>query len=174
MKKGCISLLSLVTGGVLLAACGFSSAAPSPTSTLTFEVTSTPTGEPVDAPTFDANLVDQGRALYHFCTTCHGRTGRGIDEARLGFPETHRKCERCHRSGNRPTSMDPANIFSIGQPPPLRDLATSDRFASPQSLYQFIRSTMPRYYPGMLSDEEYWALTAFLWEGLPLDDHTLP
>ena len=68
--------------------------------------------------------------------------------------------------------MDPANIFSVGQPTPLRDLATSGRFASPQALYQFIRTTMPRYDPGLLSNEEYWALTAYLWQGLPVEAET--
>lgn len=93
--------------------------------------------------------------------------GGGIAEARLAFPETHRTCERCHRPYNPPTSLDPADIFSVGEPPPLRGLAVTARFSSPESLYQFIRSTMPRYNPGVLSDKEYWAITAFLWEGLP-------
>jgi mono/diheme cytochrome c family protein len=163
VKKGYTGLLSLPAAGVLLVACGFSPLS-SPTHPLTFGAVST--------PTFDADLVEQGRALYTYCTTCHGRTGLGLDEARLVFPETHRKCERCHRPYNSPTSTDPADIFSIGQSTPLRDLATSGHFASPQALYQFIRTTMPRYDPGLLSDEEYWALTAYLWEGLPLKAET--
>ena len=187
VKKGYTGLLSLPAAGVLLVACGFSPLS-SPTHPLTFEATNTPTleatstptlkvtGTPtfgaVSTPTFDADLVEQGRALYTYCTTCHGRTGLGLDEARLVFPETHRKCERCHRPYNSPTSTDPADIFSIGQSTPLRDLATSGHFASPQALYQFIRTTMPRYDPGLLSDEEYWALTAYLWEGLPLKAET--
>jgi mono/diheme cytochrome c family protein len=175
MKNGYISFLIILAAGVQLAACGFSPRASSPTHTLTFEATTTPSLkvtstsniEAISTPTFDADLVEQGRALYTYCTTCHGRTGLGLDEARLVFPETHRKCERCHKPYNSPTSTDPADIFSVGESTPLRDLATSGHFASPQALYQFIRIAMPRYDPGLLSDEEYWALTAYLWEGMP-------
>jgi mono/diheme cytochrome c family protein len=56
------------------------------------------------------------------------------------------ECARCHDPG--------------GVAPPL----TAPRLAAygtAQSLYSFTRSTMPQDRPGTLSDQEYWAVTAY-------------
>jgi mono/diheme cytochrome c family protein len=102
------------------------------------------------------------------CSVCHGPTGLGLEEAREAFPKDHRRCERCHRPGNRPV-MSLAEIearqhdlFDIGQPPPLvgRDVLAAT--AAPAALRAYLQAAMPRYRPGALSDSEYEALTAFL------------
>jgi mono/diheme cytochrome c family protein len=104
------------------------------------------------------------------CSVCHGATGLGLDEAREAFPEDHRRCERCHRPGNPPT-MSLAEIearqhdlFSIGDPPPLRGAGAIAAVATPEALRAYLQAAMPRYRPGDLSGPEYDALTAFLLE----------
>ena len=147
---------------LVLAACGQAPAdrslAEEPTPDLT---TPTPT------PLFDAALIEQGRELYTHCMTYHGTTGLGLDEARLHFPESHRNCERCHRPHHSPTNTDPAQIFAVGPAGSLRDLAASGRFQTPEQLFIYNRATMPRWEPGRLTDEEYWAITAYIWADFP-------
>lgn len=153
----------VVSSSVLgLAACAPAGTAPAPTA---------PASPSLPAPAadvfFDAELIEQGRELYTHCMTCHGATGLGLEEARLHFPESHRNCQRCHRPHHPPTSTDPAMIFDIGPAGPLRGLATSGRFPSPEVLFIYNRATMPRWEPGRLTDEEYRAITAYIWADFP-------
>ncbi|HZW27641.1 MAG TPA: c-type cytochrome [Trueperaceae bacterium] len=119
-----------------------------------------------------AALVAAGEESYAWnCAVCHGAGGGGIEEARLRFPPDERRCTRCHRPANR--AVQPLDrpvvdndMFSIGEPPALHP--TEERpaplaaVAAPEALHAYLAATMPRYDPGRLSDEEYWALTAFL------------
>lgn len=115
-----------------------------------------------------------GQALYEgYCITCHGETGSGLEEARIRFPETHQKCERCHRVEFPSIPQYGGEAFSIGNPPALKGLRASGRFASQNALYGFIRATMPRWAPGSLADEEYLALSQYLWEVLGVDSQAL-
>lgn len=128
-----------------------------------------------DAPaaaTFSA-AVREGAAVYAYnCSVCHGPAGGGLAEARLAFPPGERHCSRCHKPNNpvvwplsRPIVDN--DMFSIGTPPALHagggggtlPLAAS---ASPETLFAYLRATMPRYHPGRQSDVEYWLLTVFL------------
>ena len=117
-------------------------------------------------------LLTYGAETYHWnCSVCHGVNGGGIEEARLSFPEDHRNCARCHRPSNRIVQpldrpIVDNDMFSIGDPPALHPTArrssTLAGTASPDVLFEYLRTTMPRYDPGRLSDAEYRALTAFL------------
>lgn len=132
--------------------------------------------ERVHAPNQDvldallAGASDQVRAgehTYHVvCAACHGNSGLGLDEGRQMFPTTHQTCSRCHRPGNPPlwdaTPITPRNSFAIGQPPALRGASTLPAGAAPPALFAYLRGAMPRYRPGMLTGDEYRALTAFL------------
>jgi mono/diheme cytochrome c family protein len=134
---------------------------------------------PAEAP---ADLAARGAELYAFnCSTCHGATGGGFDEARAAFPDDHRDCVRCHGPRN-PAVMTPHEIsiyqtaFSLGEAPPLTDAEALARYGTAGALYRSIRATMPRWYPGRLSDEEYRAITAHvlrlsgLWPSGATDD----
>ena len=112
-----------------------------------------------------ADLLARGSELYAFhCSTCHGATGAGFEEGRAAFPDDHRDCVRCHVPRN-PAVMTPYEIsvyqtaFSLGEPPPLADAAPLARYGTAGALYRSIRATMPRWYPGRLTDEEYLAIT---------------
>lgn len=112
-----------------------------------------------------------GEEVYaKYCSVCHGETGLGLEEAREAFPQSHRRCGRCHRPGN-PATMSfeqmqrrPHNVFDIGVAPPLRGEGTLPSEASGSALLTYIASTMPRWNPGSLSSDQYEAVTEFLLE----------
>ncbi len=111
--------------------------------------------------------VTQGAELFDlYCSACHGDTARGLAEAKLSFPADHRDCTSCHRTNNPPqmehTMMRYNYAFSIGEPPALHGDDTLASFPNGFVLYHYIRATMPRPFPGMLSDDEYLAITAFM------------
>lgn len=122
--------------------------------------------------------LERGRDVYAFsCTTCHGVSGQGFAEARSAFPADHYHCSRCHMPLN-PAAMTPAEIelaqsvFSLGDPPPLDDVAALARFGSAAGLYGYVRATMPRWDPGRLSDEAFLDATAYVLHlaGVALED----
>lgn len=114
-----------------------------------------------------ADQLERGEALYLFhCTTCHGRQGDGLDEARLAFPEEHRVCERCHMPRNprqlAQERMTPDYAFSVGVAPPLRGAGALSSFGTAGALYHYVRAAMPRQAPGSLRDEDYLDIVAFV------------
>lgn len=113
--------------------------------------------------------VTRGAELFDlYCSACHGDTAQGLAEAQLSFPADHRDCASCHRTNNPPqmehTMMRYNYAFSVGDPPALHGPDTLESFPNGFVLYHYIRATMPRPFPGMLSDDEYLAITAFLLE----------
>lgn len=119
--------------------------------------------------------VRLGAERYHLvCAACHGSSGLGLAEGRLMFPDSHRRCERCHRPSNPArlpeAAIAPRNAFSIGDPPVLRGPDLQDAFPTGNALYAYVRAAMPRYHPGLLGDEESLAVTAFLM----VLNHSLP
>jgi hypothetical protein len=116
------------------------------------------------------------RQLYELhCTVCHGDTGDGLEEARLAFPEDHRRCESCHKPGNpdlqaeMPDSFElmrgrvaVGNAFAIGEAPSLTGEGTLSAFDDAAGLEGYIRTAMPRYAPGTLAEKESLALTALI------------
>ena len=115
-----------------------------------------------------SDFVRDGAILYdHNCSACHGDTGGGLTEAKRSFPDDKQTCTQCHKATNPPQmdhmAMNWRNAFDIGSPPPLvGDGASLDDYASGTGLFGYLRATMPRPFPGSLSDEEYAAITGFL------------
>lgn len=115
-----------------------------------------------------SELVREGAIVYDYrCSVCHGDTGRGLQEAKRSFPENKRTCTNCHHPFNppqmEPGAMTPRRAFDIGTPPPLLgDDASLDRFGTAATLHAYLEATMPRPWPGSLSDRTYLAITAFL------------
>ncbi len=109
--------------------------------------------------------VQRGAESYDLvCSNCHGNTGLGIEEGRKEFLPEHQKCEKCHRPFNAAKLIDveisDKNAFNIGNPPALN--GTIQKFGSAAGLYTYIKTTMPRYAPGNLTEQEYLDITAFL------------
>ena len=111
--------------------------------------------------------IQNGARVYNLvCADCHGDTGLGFDEALLGFHPDHHNCSQCHKKYNSPHEDDvrvsERNCFSIGSPPAIRGVGLQKKFQNAAAYYYFIKSTMPRYDPNGLTEEEYWNITAFL------------
>lgn len=127
-------------------------------------------------PLRSVSQLARGRSIFALrCAVCHGETGRGLEEARLAFPEDHRRCESCHKPGNPdrqaelPNSFETmrgrvavGNAFAIGSAPPLRGPGTLSAFKDAAALQRYIRAAMPRHAPGTLNGEQGYALTAFI------------
>ena len=94
------------------------------------------------------------------CMACHGDRGQGLTaEFRSLYVEDQNCWARgCHagRPGDQgfpiPRTV-PAVISATGKLP---------LFATPESLYAFLRATHPPQYPGHLPDDQYWAVTNYL------------
>jgi mono/diheme cytochrome c family protein len=122
----------------------------------------------VFAAEHDASQAERGAAVYAFsCSTCHGRSGRGFEEAVSHFPEDHQYCARCHGEAN-PPQMNPSQImlsqlaFSLGDPPPLAERDRIARFRTAGALFHYVRASMPRWDPGRLEDDAYLDVTSHL------------
>ncbi|MDQ4074661.1 MAG: c-type cytochrome [Chloroflexota bacterium] len=96
-----------------------------------------------------------------YCSTCHGDVGQGLtDKWRAqNFPESHRNCwqSKCHTYNH-----DPGGFVFQKTVPAIIGSDTLPNFHTAQELYDYIRTAMPYYAPGLLSDEQYHALTLFL------------
>ncbi len=146
---------------------------PSPTRTLFPSPTPFPTSplNPPSTPTFDRlaepplppnpTQLEKGRYLFWLnCAACHGDRGQGLtDEWRSVYVEdANCWAHGCHAGNNGDQGFPiprivPAIISSTGELPP---------FATPQQLFDFLRTTHPPQNPGFMSDDDYWALTAYL------------
>ncbi len=113
-------------------------------------------------------LVRDGAILFdHNCSACHGDTGRGMAEAKTSFPDDKQTCTRCHRPSNPPQmdhlAMNWRNAFDVGVAPAVVGTdAGLGTFVNGAGLLGYVRATMPRPWPGSLSDAEYLAIVAFL------------
>lgn len=119
----------------------------------------------------DASLaaqLERGHAVYAFhCTTCHGATGQGFEEARSAFPDDHYHCVRCHAPANPPVMTQAEidrtqSVFSLGNAPGLTDADALAKFGSAAGLHAYVRATMPRWNPGWIDDDEFLDVTAFV------------
>ncbi len=131
----------------------------------------------VETKTHAKAQLARGRSIFALrCAACHGDTGGGLEEARLAFPEDHRRCESCHKPSNPKlqTQMGSrsfemvrgrsvrGNAFAIGNAPPLHGADALRVFEDVGALQAYIRAAMPRHAPGTLNDEQSYALAAFV------------
>lgn len=124
---------------------------------------------------------DAGARVYsRWCSTCHGDKGQGLTpEWRQTWPEDHQNCSlpKCHGPQHPPTGFEIKNNYV----PALIGPGTLSAYHTAQDLFDYISRRMPigapslsgqEDMPGMLSQDEEWALTAFLLaaHGVPADD----
>lgn len=110
----------------------------------------------------DPTQVEVGRvSYYHNCMPCHGDEGQGLtDEFREIWEDDHQDCwaRGCHgRGGEGEGFLLPTNIPAVAGSP-----GTLSRFPSSDDLFLYLSDTHPPQRPGTLTEEDYWALTAFL------------
>jgi hypothetical protein len=123
-----------------------------------------PTVDPLAIPELpeDPTQVDIGRVSYYYnCMPCHGDQGQGLTDAwRETWVEDHQDCwaRGCH-AGKRGDEG-----FPLPQtiPAVAGTAGALAHFSSPASLHDYLQQTHPPQRPGALTEEDYWALTAFL------------
>lgn len=166
-RHGLICGLFLITicTWTSLAAAGQIAAQPSSTAAEeALSVTPTPTIDRLAAPptVFPPSQADEGAQLFWlYCQPCHGDQGQGLtDEWRAQYPEDHQNCwsHGCHSQ-----SPYPDGFILPTRVPAVIGEGSLFRFATVGQLYYFIRAEMPFEHPGSLTDEEYLALSSFLW-----------
>lgn len=113
--------------------------------------------------------LELGRhTFWHHCMPCHGDAGQGLtDEFRLQWESDHQNCwaRGCHSGRYADDSFPIPTVV-----PPLANVGLPARY-SPDSLFEYLRATHPPQDPGLLTDDEYRALVAFLYD---LDDAPRP
>jgi hypothetical protein len=126
---------------------------------------------PVITPAFDRlaeptlpvvpSQADLGSVDYWLtCMVCHGDRGQGLTEewrAVAGQEEMNCWQSRCHAS-NHP----PEGFVLPRYAPRIMGEGSLARFDTAAELQEFISEMMPWQMPGMLEEDAYWRLTAFL------------
>lgn len=115
---------------------------------------------PPATDTLNAQLERALETYRLWCSTCHGNRGQGLTADWLQtWDPRDRNCwqSKCH-SFNHPSDgfILPRYI------PAIVGASALGNFSSVGNLNAFIRSTMPYQEPGILSEQDYWDLTAYL------------
>jgi cytochrome c len=127
------------------------------------QVNVTPTADRLAEPTLPASpsQADHGAQVYWLsCMPCHGDVGQGLtDEFRATYPPEE---EYCWESGcHGPNPYESGFTIPKKIPSVIGESALA-KFADAAQLHAYIRSTMPFWKPGSLTEEESWPVTAFL------------
>lgn len=114
-------------------------------------------------PTLPASpsQADHGAQVYWLsCLPCHGDLGQGLtDEFRATYPPEDRNCWESGCHGERPYDNGfklPASIPAVVGADALQ------KFPNAAVLQAYIKAAMPFWKPGSLTDDDAWAVTAFL------------
>jgi len=123
----------------------------------------TPTINRLAAPTMPPEPGQADEGSQHFwlhCLPCHGDRGQGLtDEFRMLYPEEDRNCwdRGCHGPSPYQNGWHLPDFV-----PALIGDQLLKQYGSAGGLFAFIRTSMPFQDPGSLTDEQYYAITAFL------------
>ena len=151
MKRLALVAIVLGAGLLLLGAAGAGAARPSPA----LEVTPYP-----PAATGDAQL-EQGESLYNlYCITCHGDRMHGLDPAWIAqWPADRQNCwqSKCHME-----NYPPDGFVLPREVPALAGAGSLTKFGTAADLHAFINVRMPFQEPGRLTEDEYWAMAAYI------------
>jgi hypothetical protein len=136
------------------------------------QVTPSPTYDPLEIPVLPPNPseFERGKYLYYFhCMPCHGERGQGLTDEFRQLWEEHNNCwgRGCHAGrlkdeGFPIPTVVPAVIGQVG---------VLVRFPNIESLLRYLHDTHPPQKPGILTDQEYNALSIYLWRS---NNKTLP
>ena len=151
MRRVALGLMVLGTALLLLGAVG----AGGVPAAATWDVTPLP--PPASA---EAQLQD-GEGLYKlYCSTCHGDRLYGLDEAWLAqWDPERRNCwqSKCHIENYPPDGFILPRVI-----PPLAGPGSLTKFGTAADLHAFINIRMPFQEPGRLTEDEYWAMAAYI------------
>jgi len=122
----------------------------------------TPTYDPLGEPPIPKNptQLESGRHLYwRHCMPCHGDAGQGLTEEFRVLWEDHANCWAggCHGGRGKDEGFPIPTVL-----PALTNTDLLTRY-TPDTLFEFLRATHPPQDPGLLSDDDYRAVVAFLY-----------
>lgn len=113
----------------------------------------------VDLPP-DATQLQHGAEIYRLvCSACHALSGEGLTDAwRATWAPGDQNCwqSKCHGKSH------PADGFELPIAPPVVGDAALAPFQTAADLRAFIQRFMPWQDPGNLTEEEGWAVTAYV------------
>jgi hypothetical protein len=92
--------------------------------------------------------------------SCHGDRGQGLtDEFRSAWAEGDQNCwqPKCHGANHPPYGFELVRYV-----PPVVSESVVARYATAANLHAYISARMPWQEPGVLTEEEYWQVTAFV------------
>lgn len=127
------------------------------------QTTPMPTLDRLAEPTLPAapSQADHGAQLYWLhCMPCHGDVGQGLtDEFRDTYPPEDNNCwgRGCHGRNPYEGGFTLPTVV-----PPLIGPGSLTKFATVANLNGYIRAAMPFEDPGVLTEVEYWQVTAFI------------
>lgn len=139
------------------------------------EMQATPTIDRLAAPPTvpSPTQADEGAQLYWLhCQPCHGDRGQGLtDEWRAQYPPEDQNCWESGCHGERPYDEDFKLPTAV---PAVIGEGTLSKFQTLGGVYEYVRVSMPYFYPGDLTEQEYLAILAHIarnngyWNGTPL------
>jgi hypothetical protein len=107
---------------------------------------------------------------YHYwmsCMVCHGDRGQGLtEEWRSLLDPADRNCwqSKCHARNHPPEG------FEIPREAPLvMGTGALAGYETAAELHDYISETMPWSFPGLLPDDAYWQLVAYMADGNEID-----
>lgn len=161
--EGNAPALLLMVGLALALFLGLITAHPPASTALGTLDAATPTPDRLATPVMPESptQVDIGRNLYYYhCMPCHGDRGQGLtDEWRQAWVEDHQDCwaRGCHsgRAGDEAFPL-PRSVPAVSGSSQLIANLTAD------DLFDYLLHNHPPQRPGALSEDECWALTAFV------------
>lgn len=113
----------------------------------------------VDLPP-DATQLQHGAEIYRLvCSACHADSGEGLTDAwRATWNPKDQNCwqSKCHAANHPPDG------FELPISPAVAGGTALRRFESAADLRDFIQARMPWQDPNSLTEEEGWAVTAYV------------
>ncbi len=182
-------LLTFLTASSVLVLTWWAVRAPGSITVRAVQATAQPTTNPanmsgskeswitVDLPP-DATQLEYGAEIYRLvCSACHAYDGTGLtDEWRATWDPDSQNCwqSKCHGENH------PQDGFFLPDSPAIVGPVIPALFANAYELYEYIYIYQPWYNPNSLTEEEAWAVTAYVLAlnrfdpGLLLDAETAP
>jgi quinol-cytochrome oxidoreductase complex cytochrome b subunit len=106
-------------------------------------------------------MADKGSIVWWgICMACHGDKGQGLtDEWRQTAFGEDMNCwqSKCHGYNHPPEGFLLPRLV-----PPAFGPGTLKRFVTAEDLHQYIKTSMPWWKPGSLSEDQAWEVTAFI------------
>ena len=159
-----VGVMMLLGTATLLTACSTTRmAAPTPTAIPTPRTPVMPLNKDswilVDLPP-DATQLQHGAEIYRLvCSACHAYSGEGLTDAwRATWDPKDQNCwqSKCHGPNHPPDG------FVLPIAPAIVGRAAMAPFQTAADLRDYVQATMPWHNPNSLTDEEGWAVTAYV------------